>query len=213
MSTENTSLSRCLPPLSSFAFDNSEELSLPATKARVEYLNTAHNTTLSNVYSSDLRISNILALNNPSPETTSADSSCYQSRLDESVQERFGEDMMGQSNLFTGPSAGRILAEKRKKNATASAKFRDRRKQKEKDILDRCAKLEKKVHQLEFENPFLKQISQLEFDLNQAKLEKFSALEKLNLLEDEVSWLRSLICSKGKVSPEASNSPHLHDNS
>ncbi|ORX79247.1 hypothetical protein K493DRAFT_362668 [Basidiobolus meristosporus CBS 931.73] len=130
---------------------------------------------------------NILALNNPSPEETPSEPSYH---LPYTMQERAAEDtgsrVKSRSRSFDEISAGRILAEKRKKNATASAKFRDRRKQKEKEILERCSLLEKKVHQLELENPFSKQINQLEFDLNQAKLEKFSAIEKLNLLEDEV---------------------------
>ncbi|KAK9762462.1 hypothetical protein K7432_011775 [Basidiobolus ranarum] len=100
-------------------------------------------------------------------------------------------DQYGRLNSATEEkqSVSQILEEKRKKNATASAKFRDRRKQKEKEILDRCRELEQKVYELEFNNPFLKQIKALQFELDQVRLEKVSALDKLSLLEDEVLLL------------------------
>lgn len=42
-----------------------------------------------------------------------------------------------------------VLAEKRRRNAGASARFRDRRKQREQDMHDRCAQLQARVHELE----------------------------------------------------------------
>lgn len=42
-----------------------------------------------------------------------------------------------------------VLAEKRRRNAGASARFRDRRKQRERDITDKCHRLEDRVRELE----------------------------------------------------------------
>ncbi|KAG2172654.1 hypothetical protein INT43_000001 [Umbelopsis isabellina] len=42
-----------------------------------------------------------------------------------------------------------VLAEKRRRNAGASARFRDRRKQREQDMHERCAQLQVRIHELE----------------------------------------------------------------
>ncbi|KAI8579648.1 hypothetical protein K450DRAFT_240802 [Umbelopsis ramanniana AG] len=42
-----------------------------------------------------------------------------------------------------------VLAEKRRRNAGASARFRDRRKQRERDMTDKCHQLEERVRELE----------------------------------------------------------------
>ncbi|ORY98731.1 hypothetical protein BCR43DRAFT_488061 [Syncephalastrum racemosum] len=50
----------------------------------------------------------------------------------------------------SGPSSSeQILAEKRRRNAGASSRFRERRKQRERDLQDRCRSLEWTVRQLQ----------------------------------------------------------------
>ncbi|KAF7732145.1 hypothetical protein EC973_006400 [Apophysomyces ossiformis] len=46
-------------------------------------------------------------------------------------------------------SSEEVLAEKRRRNAGASARFRDRRKQREREIQDRCRQLEHRTRELE----------------------------------------------------------------
>ncbi|KAG0173108.1 hypothetical protein DFQ28_006056 [Apophysomyces sp. BC1034] len=46
-------------------------------------------------------------------------------------------------------SSEEVLAEKRRRNAGASARFRDRRKQREREIQDRCRQLEQRTRELE----------------------------------------------------------------
>ncbi|ORX90628.1 hypothetical protein K493DRAFT_356594 [Basidiobolus meristosporus CBS 931.73] len=92
-------------------------------------------------------------------------------------------------------------AEKRRRNAGASARFRDRRKQREREILERCVLLEDRVKELEHANPFTQQMAELSNELKHAQLEKANALEKLKVLENEVAWLRELIVSKGETLP------------
>ncbi|ORX97038.1 hypothetical protein K493DRAFT_314257 [Basidiobolus meristosporus CBS 931.73] len=83
--------------------------------------------------------------------------------------------------------AGKILDEKRRRNATASARFRDRRKQREKEALEKCQLLEQRVKELEQENPFAQQMSALQNELHQVRLEKQNSLDKVKMLENEVS--------------------------
>ncbi|KAG0745645.1 hypothetical protein G6F57_009448 [Rhizopus arrhizus] len=47
------------------------------------------------------------------------------------------------------PSSEEVLAEKRRRNAGASARFRDRRKQRERELQERCQVLEKRAVDLE----------------------------------------------------------------
>ncbi|KAK9717126.1 hypothetical protein K7432_006445, partial [Basidiobolus ranarum] len=108
--------------------------------------------------------------------------------------------------------AGKILEEKRRRNATASAKFRDRRKQREKEALEKCQLLEEKVKELEQGNPFTNQLSQLTNELNQVKAEKQSALDKVSMLENEIAWLRRLFISKGENLPSYSHTESIPSN-
>ncbi|KAI8989941.1 hypothetical protein BDB01DRAFT_703066, partial [Pilobolus umbonatus] len=64
----------------------------------------------------------------------------------------------------TAVSSEEVLAEKRRRNAGASARFRDRRKQREKELQDKCDKIESRAKQLEdalrliqVDHPLLKQ--------------------------------------------------------
>lgn len=74
-----------------------------------------------------------------------------QQQQKEKVQERVsrrGSDSI--SNDQRGLSSEEVLAEKRRRNAGASARFRDRRKQRERELQDKCNELEQRSK--EFEN-------------------------------------------------------------
>ncbi|CAG8474661.1 6117_t:CDS:2 [Ambispora gerdemannii] len=77
-------------------------------------------------------------------------------------------------------------AEKRRRNAGASARFRDRRKQRERDMQEKCQFLERRVQELESLDT-AKRISELERRLEEANSEKHNAKSKIRELEDEVS--------------------------
>jgi hypothetical protein len=71
-----------------------------------------------------------------------------------SYSESYSYDSAAGSSVELSPntqhmSSEQVLAEKRRRNAGASARFRDRRKQRERDMNDRCAQLQARVHELE----------------------------------------------------------------
>lgn len=63
-----------------------------------------------------------------------------------STQNRRGSETSLQER---GLSSEEVLAEKRRRNAGASARFRDRRKQRERELLDKCNELEQRVKEVE----------------------------------------------------------------
>lgn len=81
--------------------------------------------------------------------------------------------------------ASELLAEKRRRNAGASARFRDRRKQREREMQEKCQFLERRVQELESTDS-AKRIAELEKKLEEANEERDSSNKKLQELEKEV---------------------------
>ncbi|CAG8490533.1 7736_t:CDS:2 [Paraglomus brasilianum] len=86
--------------------------------------------------------------------------------------------------------ATELLAEKRRRNAGASARFRDRRKQREKEMQEKCQFLEKRIQKLEGLDS-VKKINELEKKLEEANKENQSKLKKIKELESQIEQLRS----------------------
>nr|CAG8611346.1 16003_t:CDS:2 [Entrophospora candida] len=90
-----------------------------------------------------------------------------------------------------------LLAEKRRRNAGASARFRDRRKQREREMQEKCQFLEKRVQELEnMDNA--KRIVELEKSLGEAINEKESDKSRIRELEKEVERLSSKLCDSSE---------------
>jgi len=87
--------------------------------------------------------------------------------------------------------ASELLAEKRRRNAGASARFRDRRKQREREMQEKCQFLERRVQELESTDS-AKRIAELEKKLEEANEERDSTNKKLQEQEKEILKLRSL---------------------
>ncbi|CAO3699657.1 unnamed protein product [Rhizopus stolonifer] len=119
-------------------------------------------------------------------------------------------------------SSEQVLAEKRRRNAGASARFRDRRKQRERELQDRCQELEKKnlilenalreadpnhplvehhdslpspKHSTTDNQAILGRINQLEEFISRFRVEKQSDSKKLDKLDKENQFLKSLLTS------------------
>ncbi|CAG8499589.1 5497_t:CDS:2 [Paraglomus occultum] len=86
--------------------------------------------------------------------------------------------------------ASELLAEKRRRNAGASARFRDRRKQREKEMQEKCQYLEKRIQKLEGLDS-VKKINELEKKLEEANKENESYLKKIKDLESQIEQYRS----------------------
>ncbi|KAI9258181.1 hypothetical protein BDA99DRAFT_421589, partial [Phascolomyces articulosus] len=107
-----------------------------------------------------------------------------------------------------------ILAEKRRRNAGASSRFRERRKQREKELQERVVLLEQRVQQLSSalrqynpKHPLIEsaasstspqqdlndRVSQLESIMTRFREEKESDTRKLDALEKENTYLKSLL--------------------
>jgi hypothetical protein len=109
-------------------------------------------------------------------------------------------------------SSEEVLAEKRRRNAGASARFRDRRKQREQDLQEKCDALEQRTKELELaikrldpEHPLIDdspstqhqqtnggtdlgdRVGQLEHLMTRFRKEKETDIQKLLELEKEVS--------------------------
>jgi len=82
--------------------------------------------------------------------------------------------------------ATELLAEKRRRNAGASARFRDRRKQREKEMQEKCQYLEKRLQKLESLDS-VKKINELEKKLEEANKENQLNLERIKKLESQVA--------------------------
>lgn len=112
----------------------------------------------------------------------------------------------------TLPSSEEVLAEKRRRNAGASARFRDRRKQRERELQEKCQSLEKRnqilenaLKELNPEHPLIQsnhknneiveeenqaivgRINQLEQFISRFQVDKESDTRKLKEIEKEVS--------------------------
>jgi hypothetical protein len=81
--------------------------------------------------------------------------------------------------------ASELLAEKRRRNAGASARFRDRRKQREREMQEKCQFLERRVQELESTDS-AKRIAELEKKLEEANEERDTSNKKLQEQEKEV---------------------------
>ncbi|CAG8496068.1 6079_t:CDS:2 [Cetraspora pellucida] len=81
--------------------------------------------------------------------------------------------------------ATELLAEKRRRNAGASARFRDRRKQREREMQEKCQFLERRVQELESMDS-AKHIIELEKKLDEAIADKKAAQERLLEMEKEL---------------------------
>ncbi|KAI8355679.1 hypothetical protein BD560DRAFT_406935 [Blakeslea trispora] len=125
-------------------------------------------------------------------------------------------------------SSEEVLAEKRRRNAGASARFRDRRKQRERELQEKCSTLEDRTKALESalklfnpnhplisqdkaqgsvsteshpssspssleQNTLFDRVSQLEDMMHHFKQEKETDTQKLDELERENRYLRSLL--------------------
>ncbi|CAI2179801.1 9822_t:CDS:2, partial [Funneliformis geosporum] len=86
--------------------------------------------------------------------------------------------------------ASELLAEKRRRNAGASARFRDRRKQREREMQEKCQFLERRVQELESTDN-AKRIVELEKKLEDANEENKVANQKLQEFENKNQQLRS----------------------
>jgi len=91
--------------------------------------------------------------------------------------------------------ASELLAEKRRRNAGASARFRDRRKQREREMQEKCQFLERRVQELEGMDS-AKRIIELEKKLEEANNEKETSNQKLRDQEKEIKQLRSRLCER-----------------
>ncbi|KAG9306166.1 hypothetical protein G9A89_016070 [Geosiphon pyriformis] len=100
--------------------------------------------------------------------------------------------------------ATELLAEKRRRNAGASARFRDRRKQRERDMQEKCQFLERRVQELESIDT-VKRINELERRLEDANSDKLNAKSKIRELEDEIHHLRSQISVHDYLTPSSSS--------
>ncbi|CAG8729846.1 3893_t:CDS:2 [Dentiscutata erythropus] len=85
--------------------------------------------------------------------------------------------------------ATELLAEKRRRNAGASARFRDRRKQREREMQEKCQFLERRVQELESMD-HAKLVLELEKKLEEAIIDKKASQEKLGEMEKEIHQLR-----------------------
>ncbi|CAG8512658.1 5457_t:CDS:2 [Ambispora leptoticha] len=94
--------------------------------------------------------------------------------------------------------------EKRRRNAGASARFRDRRKQRERDMQEKCQFLERRVQELESMDT-AKRISELERRLEEANSEKHDAKSKIRELEEEIHHLRSQLSVHDYLTPSSSS--------
>ncbi|CAG8738269.1 12806_t:CDS:2, partial [Racocetra fulgida] len=81
--------------------------------------------------------------------------------------------------------ATELLAEKRRRNAGASARFRDRRKQREREMQEKCQFLERRVQELESMDS-AKHIMELEKKLEEAVADKKTFQEKIVEMEKEL---------------------------
>ncbi|KAI9254830.1 hypothetical protein BY458DRAFT_520763 [Sporodiniella umbellata] len=133
--------------------------------------------------------------------------------------ERRGSDESSSNDKL---SSEQVLAEKRRRNAGASARFRDRRKQRERELQDRVQALEKKnerlaqalreldpahplveispqpaspVYSTEDNQAILGRIHQLEQFIHRFRVEKDSDSDKLDQLDQENRLLKSLLTS------------------
>ncbi|KAI8140457.1 hypothetical protein BJV82DRAFT_671532 [Fennellomyces sp. T-0311] len=117
------------------------------------------------------------------------------------------------SRQWTKDNSDAILAEKRRRNAGASSRFRERRKQREKELQERVVLLEQRVQQLQTalrqynpKHPLIEpsssssspqdlgdRVSQLESMMTRFREEKESDTQKLDALEKENSYLKSLL--------------------
>lgn len=91
--------------------------------------------------------------------------------------------------------ASELLAEKRRRNAGASARFRDRRKQREREMQEKCQFLERRVQELESTDS-AKRIAELEKKLEDANDERESTNKKFQEQEKEMLKLRSRLCER-----------------
>ncbi|GBC02092.1 hypothetical protein RclHR1_04440022 [Rhizophagus clarus] len=91
--------------------------------------------------------------------------------------------------------ASELLAEKRRRNAGASARFRDRRKQREREMQEKCQFLERKVQELESTDS-AKRIAELVKKLEEANKEKETTDQKLQEQEKEILKLRARLCER-----------------
>ncbi|KAF0488444.1 hypothetical protein F8M41_022275 [Gigaspora margarita] len=101
--------------------------------------------------------------------------------------------------------ATELLAEKRRRNAGASARFRDRRKQREREMQEKCQFLERRVQELESMD-HTKHILELERKLDEAIADKKSSQEKLLEMEKEIHQLRSKLRER-EQEPESLTPP------
>jgi len=88
--------------------------------------------------------------------------------------------------------ASELLAEKRRRNAGASARFRDRRKLREREMQEKCQFLERRVQELESMDS-AKRIVELEKKLEEMNIEKDVSDQKLR---EEIQQLRSRLCGE-----------------
>lgn len=95
-----------------------------------------------------------------------------------------------QQSRSTIDPASELLAEKRRRNAGASARFRDRRKQREREMQEKCQFLERRVQELESTDS-AKRIAELEKKLEEANEERDSSSKKLQEQEKEVCFLNT----------------------
>ncbi|KAI9330245.1 hypothetical protein BD770DRAFT_449563 [Pilaira anomala] len=148
-----------------------------------------------------------------------------------STQNRRGSEISLQER---GLSSEEVLAEKRRRNAGASARFRDRRKQRERELLDKCNELEQRVkevenalrrvdpehalllnkrprvtdrsmsptttttsttshHTEESDHTLFDRVGQLEHLMTRFRKEKETDVQKLDELEKENKYLKSLL--------------------
>lgn len=97
------------------------------------------------------------------------------------------------------PTPEEILAEKRRRNAGASSRFRERRKQRERELQEKCQRLERQVEELQAalrnvnpDHPLLSVANTSTLDDRVAQLERWMTHEK-EALEKENRYLRSLL--------------------
>ncbi|KAI8369222.1 uncharacterized protein BYT42DRAFT_583575 [Radiomyces spectabilis] len=156
MTSSPSSLPTLLPPISAFAHT---PLNFTSSKSWHTHSPPAQNNAISQAFST-----------HTNPHGNDAMSFAYHRHASELTQSqgqtplhhptsmagldppavRRASDPVGSLSPNTrGMSSEEVLAEKRRRNAGASARFRDRRKQREKELQDKCRVLEDRVRELE----------------------------------------------------------------
>jgi Basic region leucine zipper len=155
MTQPDTQAMRTLPPISSLAHQsdltNRPKSILPASTPRITpilpHIATTATTTSTSIYHPSPHEPVMSSLSHPSYYPLHVTSTPH--LLDGYAYDPTKSPPSHLDGRGGQLTSEQVLAEKRRRNAGASARFRDRRKQRERDMGDKCHQLEERVRELE----------------------------------------------------------------